>query len=152
MNPNTDQTVPPESPRFYLEAAKNSETYWEELAILDFTEEVLRRMDESGVNRSTLAARLDVDPAYVSKLVGGSNNFTLRTMVRICRALESELRFHLQPSGSRAVWIDYDLIPETVRFADVVFTPASTFPLDRFEFVESSPSTTMTYAARTIAA
>jgi plasmid maintenance system antidote protein VapI len=76
----------------------------EELAILGFTEEVLRRMEEIGVTRTGLAANLGVDPAAVTKLLGGENNFTLRTMVRIARALRSRLRFSLTPTKALAAW------------------------------------------------
>jgi predicted transcriptional regulator len=67
----------------------------EESAILSFTEEVLRRMEEVGMTKSDLASKLDVEPAAVSKLIGGTNNFTLKTMVRIARALRSRLKFSL---------------------------------------------------------
>lgn len=103
MNPNTKANSIPG----ILSRAEKGQAYWEEAAILDFTEEVLSSMEKSGVTRTELAKRLEVDPAYVTKLIGGSNNFTLKTMVKLARALDSKLRFHLQPKHAHTVWTDY---------------------------------------------
>ena len=119
MNLNTHK---PESLGSFFRESEKSPTYWEELAILDFTEEVVARMAALGVNRSQLAERLKVEPAYVTKLIGGSNNFTLRTMVKISRALAAELRFHLQPKGAQSEWTDYTV--ERPRRPSVVPVPA----------------------------
>jgi transcriptional regulator with XRE-family HTH domain len=82
---------------------KSSKEEWqrtlaEQDAIIDFTEEVLRWMEEVKVSRSQLAEKMRVEPAAVSRLLGGSNNFTLRTMVRIALALRARLKFSLVSS------------------------------------------------------
>ena len=87
--------------------AEQAEEFWVAGAILELTEEVVRRMSEQGVSRSELARRLGTSPAYVTKLLRGNANLTLATMARLARALESELHCHLTPatragSGSRA--------------------------------------------------
>lgn len=87
--------------------AEQAEEFWVAGAILELTEEVVRRMEEQGVSRSELARRLGTSPAYVTKLLRGNANLTLATMVRLARALESELHCHLTPAtrvgrGSRA--------------------------------------------------
>jgi plasmid maintenance system antidote protein VapI len=109
-----NQNTPERTPAQIIKTAEGSSTYWEELAILDFTHEILGRMKALSWSKATLAERLDVEPAYVSKLIGGSNNFTLRTMVRLARALDTEVRFHLQPTGKQCLWIDY-AIPHARR-------------------------------------
>ena len=80
--------------------------YWIELAKLDFTREVLGRMKELGVTKSQLAVKLEAQPALVTRLLSGKNNFELVTMVRMARALDCEFRCHLQPKGTQAMWID----------------------------------------------
>jgi Helix-turn-helix len=80
-----------------LENAQKGGVYWEELAILGFTRGVLERLEALGLTKKILAEKLEVSPAYVTKLIGGSNNFTLRTMVKIARVLESELQIKLAP-------------------------------------------------------
>jgi outer membrane PBP1 activator LpoA protein len=46
------------------------------------------------------------EPAFVTRLVSGHNNFTIATMVRVARALDCEFRCHLQPAGTKACWLD----------------------------------------------
>jgi len=84
--------------------AQTRNTYWEELAIIKFSEEVCQLMEKQGVSRAELARRLNKSQAWVTKLLGGSNNFTLETMVRVSRALGGELNVRVQPEGTQAVW------------------------------------------------
>ncbi len=121
MKPNTNDRTPEQ----ILKGTAPTEVYSEELAILDYTTEVVQRMKSLNVSKTELARRLDVAPAYVSKLIGGSNNFTLRTMVRVARALSSELRFHLQPEGAQSHWRDYALPVVTPKSV----TPVAAKPL-----------------------
>ena len=81
--------------------------YWVELAKLEFTEEMLARMKERKIKKKELADALGVRPAMVTRLVSGHNNFTIETMVRVARALECEFRCHLQPTGTKACWLDF---------------------------------------------
>ncbi len=74
--------------------------------MLDFTEEIVARMEQLGVSKSDLANRLGKTPQFVTKLLRGSNNFTLETMVKVARQLKSEVRVHLQPEGTMSEWID----------------------------------------------
>ena len=67
---------------------------------------MLTRMRQVGISRSKLAAKIGVNPAYVSKILRGDTNFSLETMVKIANALESEFRCHLQPVGAKAQWLD----------------------------------------------
>lgn len=89
-----------------LERAKERDSYWVESAILDFTEELLARMDHLGVSKSELAKRLGKKPSFITKLLRGNNNFTLETMVKVARKLDAEVRVHLQPDGMVSEWLD----------------------------------------------
>ena len=91
-----------------FQQAEQTEDFWVAGAILELTDEVVRRMEERGVSRSELARRLGTSPAYVTKLLRGNANLTMATMVRLARALESELHCRLVPAagvrrGSRAL-------------------------------------------------
>jgi len=92
--------------RALYDKAKKSDTFWIEKALLEFTEDVIGRMEQVGMSRSQLAAEIDASPAYVTKILRGSTNFTLQSMVRIGRALGCELRTHLQPEGMQSKWFD----------------------------------------------
>lgn len=83
--------------------AQTRNAYWEEQAIIEFTAEICRLMKAQDVSRADLARRLNKSQAWVTKLLGGHNNFTLETMVRISRALGGELRVHIQPGEAQTL-------------------------------------------------
>lgn len=85
-----------------LKRAEEHDDYWLAGAILEFTEDVVREMDRQGISRTELARRLGSTPAYVTKILRGKVNFTLATMVKLARALGSEV--HVQLTGpSKAI-------------------------------------------------
>jgi plasmid maintenance system antidote protein VapI len=94
----------------------------EESAILAFTEEMLRRMDELNISKTQMANKLEVEPAFISKLIGGENNFTIKTMVKIARALQSRIKFALIPITGQSNWAvssvtKSELVPAVRSFA-----------------------------------
>ena len=52
------------------------------------------------MSRSDLAEKLGVSPAFVTKLMRGQNNFTLRTMVKVAQAIGCELTVNLVEASS----------------------------------------------------
>jgi len=60
----------------------------EESFILDVTEEIHAQMEQLGVSRAQLAERMGKSKAYVSQLLSGSRNMTLRSLADISFALE----------------------------------------------------------------
>jgi transcriptional regulator with XRE-family HTH domain len=94
MNQNT-----PESFDDFLADAEKRDTYWEELAILEFTEALVARLESLSLSKSEWAKRLNINPSQVTKLLAGENNFTLRTMVKLARSLGCELTAGLRPEA-----------------------------------------------------
>ena len=90
----------------FFAAAEKSPAYWAAQARLEFTEKVIERMTELGLTRSAFAARLQVQPGFVTRLLGGKNNIELATMTKIAKALECDFRCHLQPKGTETLWIN----------------------------------------------
>src|SRR6266496_4996090 len=80
-----------------LKAARETHEYRAEGASIEFTNAMLTRMRQVGVSRSKLAAKIGVNPAYISKILRGDSNFSLETMVKIANALESQFCCHLEP-------------------------------------------------------
>jgi len=78
-----------------FQQAEGHEDYWLAGAILEFTEAVVREMERQGMSRTELAQRLGATPAYVTKILRGKVNFTLATMVKMARALDSEVHVQL---------------------------------------------------------
>lgn len=95
--------------------AENHTEYWVEGAILEFTEEILQKLKTSGVSRAELAERLGNSRPQISRLLSGQNNFTLRTMVEVSRALNCELRLHLQSQGMQTAWIEYSAVKRHLK-------------------------------------
>jgi transcriptional regulator with XRE-family HTH domain len=85
-----------------FQEAEQHEDYWVAGAIIEFTESLVREMERQGMTRVELARRLEVSPAYVTKILRGKVNFTLATMVRLARALGRELHVQLGPLQSAA--------------------------------------------------
>lgn len=89
-----------------FDRARRGHAYWVESAVLEFTEDLVKEMDRQGISRSELARRIDTSPAYITKILRGSTNFTLDTMVKVARALNCSFRCHLEPEGARTQWFD----------------------------------------------
>jgi len=82
-----------------LDQSKQSPAFWTEKAIIEYTEEIVSQMAIQDISRTELARRLGKNPAFVTKLLRGNNNFTFDTVVRIARALEMEFVPHMKPVG-----------------------------------------------------
>ena len=92
--------------RRYLETTDDSAEYWAEGAVLEFTEDLSRIMDEAGISRSELAEKLGTSKSYITKIFSGQANFTLETMAKFAHAIGRVLRVHLAPADSITVYID----------------------------------------------
>ena len=76
--------------------------YIAEGKIIDITEKIVARMEELRINRAELAARLNVSKAYITKLLRGDVNFTLKSLITLAAALDADISIDFLPhSGSR---------------------------------------------------
>lgn len=89
------------------------ESYWETLARLQFSSSVRAHLRAHAMSQVELAERLGWKPAQVSRALRGGQNLTLRSMVRISRALGLRLEvcavaedapFAGVEAVSRSVW------------------------------------------------
>lgn len=76
----------------------------QEELILDVTERLTEALQEAGVTKAELARRLGRTPGFVSQLLGGGRNLTLRTISDIAVALS--LRPGLELRVYRAQVVD----------------------------------------------
>lgn len=87
----------------------NTMTEWEAISIklehsiwrpkavsIAFT--VLALLDKKGISKQELAAKMNVKPQYVSRIVKGKANLTLETLVKIEQALESTIVDIIDPT------------------------------------------------------
>lgn len=92
--------------RRWMRELEASEEYLSAGLEIEFTEELARVMAANDISRAELARRSGTTPAYITKILRGSTNFTLATMDKLARALEMEINIHLAPRGSFTVWED----------------------------------------------
>lgn len=71
--------------------------------LLDLNEQIVSAMERAGLSRSELARKLGRSRAYVTQLLNGKPNLTLKTLVAIACALGGELSVGLQPQEDVAV-------------------------------------------------
>jgi len=88
-----------------LEEARQTDNYWIADAQIKFTEQLHDLMEQRGVSKSELSRRIDTSPAYVTKVMSGSTNFTLTTMVRLARALGGRLQFRICAQEDHGKWV-----------------------------------------------
>ncbi len=69
----------------------------QETLILDATETVCEWLAAEGLSRADLAEKLGRSPAYVSQLLNGSRNMTLRTLADVACVLNREVRISSGP-------------------------------------------------------
>lgn len=86
MNQNTERGFSE-----IFEDAEKNDSYWEELAILEFTEALIARLETLSLSKVEWAKKLDTKPSQITRLLAGRNNFTLRTMVKLARSLQCDL-------------------------------------------------------------
>ena len=82
--------------RSALEEAPKDEVYWDcRRAICGYTESLHRLMESRGVSKAELAKRVGTSLSYVTGVLRGSVNPTLRNMIRLARVLEGEVYIHV---------------------------------------------------------
>jgi transcriptional regulator with XRE-family HTH domain len=91
--------------RELFKSARRSIQYAVEGVILDFTEQVVARMQSLGMSRTRLAENIGSSPAYVTKVLSGGTNFTLESMVKFAAALDADLKLQLVPKASSGAWM-----------------------------------------------
>jgi len=71
----------------------------QERVVMEATEALCDLMEQQGVSRSELARRLNISPAYITKMLRGTNNFTLRKLSDAFSALGQSLHVYYGPAG-----------------------------------------------------
>jgi len=66
-----------------VQRARQRSAYWEEEQLLNAARRISDAMAEQDVSRAELARRLNVSPAYITKVLRGHANLTIQTMAKI---------------------------------------------------------------------
>lgn len=78
-----------------LQKAQDTFDYRLERLLFELAEDICRHMDEQHLTRAELASRLNCSRAYITKVLNGNPNVTLKTLLRIADALGRDVNIYL---------------------------------------------------------
>ena len=83
---------------------ENENSFWFKLEELlyDLTETIYERMKQKGISQRELAKRLGVSDAYISKILKGNENISLKTLIKLALALGLNVEIKMQPIEQRS--------------------------------------------------
>jgi transcriptional regulator with XRE-family HTH domain len=79
-----------------IEAGENDPDSLTDELVLDISEQISVRMQQCGVRSAELAHRLGVSRSYISQLLSGKPNMTMRTLVGVAHALGQRVQIELR--------------------------------------------------------
>lgn len=79
-----------------MEKDREYQDYRLEKLLLNFAADISAKMEGLRINKAELAKRLNVSPAFISKVLGCNHNITLKTMDSISHVLKMELRIQVR--------------------------------------------------------
>lgn len=80
--------------RFVNKSAKNRRLYREEKLILDATEQICEVMASKELTRADLAERLEKSRGFITQVLSGTRNMTLRTLADFADVLGGHFEVH----------------------------------------------------------
>ena len=83
----------------YIDQNQYTVEFQTELAIIDLNEKIIAKMAKQKVSRVELANRLGVSKAFVTKLLNGNPNMTIKTIISLGLALDCQLYQDFYPKG-----------------------------------------------------
>ena len=86
------------------ESDENARLLAQESLILDASERILEEMERKGISKSQLAGALGKTKAYVTQLLSGGRNMTLRSFADIAFALGMTAKVQLAPKLPYGAW------------------------------------------------
>ena len=89
-----------------LAEARQRPAYWIERIVLDFTVALESAMRRKNVSGKELAAKIDVSPAYISKVLSGTPNLTVKSMVRLAHALDLRVALRMEDAATFDLGVD----------------------------------------------
>ena len=84
-----------------LGTARKTFEYRLEKILIQLGEDICRFMRDQQISRAEVAERLGVSRAYVTKVLNGNPNLTIKTLLKLSDALGRELAIHFVPKPDR---------------------------------------------------
>ena len=127
-------------------------SHWITLARLGFEEDLARLMSKKKILKSDLAKNADVSPPFITKVLSGTNNYTLKTMAKLARAVGAVLEIRLADENGEVVRVvDYETARE-LDSASSAHASESTYSLAPVVNIRDWAVTTDKYVKRAIIA
>jgi transcriptional regulator with XRE-family HTH domain len=82
----------------------NAKLVAQELLITEVTEAIWEAMEHADITKSELASRMGATKGYVSQVLNGARNMTLRTLSDICFALGRKPLLRVQAQPQQRAW------------------------------------------------
>jgi len=87
-----------------LETVRKTFEYRLEKILIQLGEDICRLMRDQQISRAEVAERLDVSRAYVTKVLNGNPNLTIKTLLKLSDALGRELAIRFIPKSDRKLF------------------------------------------------
>lgn len=97
INMSTKNTEPKEWFQGLVDKYKDDSEFIAEGLLIEVTEQIHKQLQTQNISRSQLAQKLSCSPAYITKLLNGAENLTLKKLVQIAQALNCSFDFVLLP-------------------------------------------------------
>lgn len=105
--------------------AMAEDDFWVETAILDFTLDLHAEMKRQRKTNADLAAIIGSSPAYITKVFRGEANFTIKSMVKLSRALGCQLHLKVSHSDYKISWFNAPMLKDARENTPIVTTSDS---------------------------
>lgn len=86
----------------------------QEELIVDASEMIWERMEKKDMNKRALSKVLNKSPAYISQILDGTRNMTLRTLSDVAFALDSRVHVLLCDADRHAEWVVSSPLTQTM--------------------------------------
>jgi transcriptional regulator with XRE-family HTH domain len=130
------------SPLDWLKSLGNDIDYLTEDAKNRFAVCLERRLKDQGLSKADLARELQSSPAYVTKLLRGDANLTIKTMIQLATAVNGRLHLHIASQEHDVKW--FEVVRRAEAFAVARRSPRNVVSWSRFR--SGSRDTTPTAA------
>lgn len=92
-----------EALREKINAARGTFDYRLEKILFQLGEDMCLLMEQQRLSRTQLAERMGVSPAYITKILDGNLNLTIKSLLKLSEAFGCELTIHFVPTGGRKI-------------------------------------------------
>jgi len=106
----------------YLKIFENDREYLFEGIQFDLMEQILAIMERKQISKTRLANLLRCSSSYITKLLKGDQNLTLRKLFDIGCSLGASLQINLQERVETPKTVNFEYAPSSPKFETMIFT------------------------------